>query len=282
MMKTIYKKYSLLILTTIICAIGYAHDIEIDGICYNLNHKKQEASVTFKGEVIWAEEYSKKIVIPSSISVENKTYNVTSIEEDAFSSCSHLTSVIIPNSVTNIEKGAFSNCKALISVEIPNSVSIIADNTFSLCESLENIVLPNSVTSIGSWAFHDCQNLRTINIPSSVTNIGDMAFYECTGLIQITVDKNNKVYDSREDCNALIKTATNELIVGCRNTVIPNSISRIKENAFAYTPDLSTINIPNSVSSIGKEAFRHCIDLTSIIIPQSLIQIETETFYGCM
>ncbi len=100
----------------------------------------------------------------------------------AFSNCSGLTSVTIPNSVTSIEYYAFSNCSSLTSITIPNSVTSIGMSAFRGCSGLTSITIPNSVTSIGYQAFWGCDGLTSVTIPNSVTSIGEGAFYNCTGL----------------------------------------------------------------------------------------------------
>jgi len=99
--------------------------------------------------------------------------------------------------------------------------------------------------------------------------------------MSITVDSNNTVYDSRNNCNAIIKTSTNELIQGCKNTVIPNSVTSIGEEAFYNCSGLTSINLPDGLTSIGKWAFANCYGITSIVMPDSVTTIEDAAFQGC-
>ena len=206
--------------------------------------------------------------------------NLTSINFQAFSSCQNLTSVIVSNSVTSIGNSAFAGCSSLNSIEIPNSVTSIGVYAFNSCISLISIEIPNSVTSIGSYAFQACSGLTSIEIPSSVTNMGENPFNSCSGLEQIVVDSDNMTYDSRENCNAIIKTSTNQMITGCKNTIIPNTVTSIKD-AFWFCSNLVSIEIPNSVTSIIGEAFRGCTSLTSIEIPNSVTSISSRAFAYC-
>ena len=189
---------------------------------------------------------------------------IKQIAGGAFASCESLTSVTIGNSVTNIGEYAFGWCSGLTSVTIPNSVTSIGEGAFCACSSLTSVTIPNSVTSIGDGAFCACSGLTSVTIPNSVTSIGYEAFDGCSGLTSVIVEKGNTVYDSRENCNAIIETAINTLIVGCQNTIIPNSVTSIGVYAFRYCSGLTSVTIPNSVTSIGNLAFMSCSSLTSI------------------
>ena len=207
--------------------------------------------------------------------------SVTDIGSNAFEGCIGLTSVIIPNSVTSIGNETFSDCIGLTSVTIPNSVTSIGYNAFLFCSSLTSVTIPNSVTNIGSFAFCNCSGLTSIIIPNSVTSIGDYAFTDCSSLNSIIVEEGNTVYDSRNNCNAIIKTETNELITGCMNTIIPNTVTRIGDFAFDACTGLTSMAIPNSVTSIGLAAFGGCSGLTSVTIPNSVTSIENGAFNTC-
>ena len=238
----------------------------VGGIYYNLNESYNVAEVTNRTS---GTKYSGDIVIPASISVDGVDYSVTSIGDYAFSDCSGLRSIEIPNSVTKIGAQAFLNCSGLRSIEIPNSVTSIGDYAFYGCSSLTSIEIPNSVTSIGSYAFYRCYDLTSIEIPNSVTSIGYGAFCDCSVLTSIVVEEGNSYYDSRENCNAIIETASNTLVAGCQNTVIPTSVTSIGERAFYNCSRLTSIEIPNSVTEIGDYAFWECSGLTSITMQRT-------------
>ena len=214
----------------------------------------------------------------TSISIPS---SVTSIGDFAFTGCSGLTGISIPSSVTSIGGNAFSGCSGLTSISIPSSVTSIGNSVFYGCSGLTGISIPSSVTSIGNFAFSDCSGLTGISIPSSVTSIGDHAFDDCSGLTTITVDADNPVYDSRNNCNAIIETATNELISGCKNTVIPSSVTSIGNYAFSDCSGLTSISIPSSVTSIGNSVFYGCSGLTGISIPSSVTSIGDHAFCDC-
>ena len=230
----------------------------------------------------------KNSVIPNS---------VTSIGDCAFYGCSGLTELTLPNSVRSIGDGAFSGCSGLTELTLPNSVTRIGDCAFYGCTGLTELILPNSVSSIGDIAFTYCSGLEKITvesgnscydsrdncnsiidtefntlivgcknsvIPNSVTSIGYYAFYGCSGLEKITVESGNSCYDSRDNCNSIIDTEFNTLIVGCKNSVIPNSVTSIGYYAFYGCSGLTELTLPDSVASIGDGAFICCSDLSKI------------------
>ena len=138
-----------------------------------------------------------------------------------------------------------------------------------------------SVISIDKYAFEYCSGLTSVTIGNSVTSIGERAFSYCYGLESIIVENGNTIYDSRENCNAIIETETNTLIAGCKNTVIPNSITSIGESAFSNCKGLTSITIPNSVTSIGNNAFFKCEGLTSVTIGNGVTTIANGAFCAC-
>ena len=177
--------------------------------------------------------------------------------------------------MTSIGNGAFSYCSGLTSVTIPPKVTSIGDGVFIDCRSLTSVTIPNSVISIGDWAFSYCSGLTSITIPSSLTSIGISAFSGCSGLTSIVVESDNQKYDSRNSCNAIIETSSNTLILGCKNTIIPNSVTTIGSGVFNGCSGLTTINIPNSVTSIVGNPFDGCSDLTSIIVDSDNPQYDS-------
>ena len=312
-MKQLFR-LSILLLALLLPALAMAKDFEVDGICYNINGN--EATVTSKGH--WYDMffvgYSGSVVIPATVTYNGTTYPVTSIDEIAFYCCDGLTSIDIPNSITKIGDFAFGNCPALTSIVvesgnprydsrnncnaiiapddnaliagckntmIPNSVTSIGVRAFEGCDGLTSIVIPNSVTSIGNKAFYSCDGLTSINIPNSVTVIGNNVFESCNELACLVVESGNPRYDSRNNCNAIIETADNTLIVGCKNTIIPNSVTSIGGWAFSYCWGLTSINIPNSVTAIGAGAFEGCDGLTSVDISNSVTSIGRYAFLNC-
>lgn len=204
--------------------------------------------------------------------------NLEIIGEQAFQS-KNIVSIKIPNGVTVIDYGAFQNCIALSSVKLGNSITAIGQLAFSKCSSLQDITIPYSVTTIYRNAFEYC-GLTSLFLPSSVTTINTEVFRSCTALTSIIVDTENPVYDSRNNCNAIIETATNTLIQGCNYTVFPNDITKIGSGAFENC-SFSSITIPDSVISIVDYAFEGCTALADITLGSGLTYIYNGAFSGC-
>ena len=213
----------------------------------------------------------------STLSIPN---SVISIGESAFSNCKDVISLAISTSMTEIKTSTFEGCTNITSVYIPNSITSIEDRAFNNCTSLGALTLPINLNTIGWWAFAGCGSIPAITIPKTVNSIASEAFELCTGVLSVKVESANTKYDSRNNCNAIIETATNKLLFGCRNTTIPNGVTSIDANAFRGC-GFTSIIIPNSVTNIGSQAFRNCSNLTNVTISESVTSIEYETFYGC-
>lgn len=162
-----------------------------------------------------------------------------------------------------------------------NSVTSVGASSFYQCANLTSISFPESLTTLGQYSFFECTNLTSVTIPSSVTTIYDGAFVRCTGLTSLSVKSGNSAYDSRNNCNSIIETATNTLILGCRNSTIPNTVTSIGNSAFLKCSGLSSVTIPNSVTAIGDYAFSDCTGLTILSFPDSVTTIGYGAFRTC-
>ena len=260
-----------------------------------------------------------KTVIPNSVKNLGKRafYRCTeltnvvlpdTVKEIDLSDCSRMTSFVIPVSMkefslpgslvsVSVAEGnklfdSRGDCNAVIETAtnklvygcqntvIPDSVVEIGEGAFKNC-SIKSVILPDSVEKIGESAFWGCKSLTSIVIPASVKIIGENAFSFCAGLTSIKVAKGNTVFDSRDDCNAIIETKTNKLIFGCKTTVIPDSVIEIGECSFKGCWGLKSVSIPNSVTVIGKDSFSGCSGLNSVIIPKSAKTIGEHAFGFC-
>lgn len=226
------------------------------------------------------------------------------ISDCAFEECSALTAIDIPDSVTSIGEYAFSYCTALASVRLPAGLTSIKRGTFRKCTSLQTIKIPSKVTTIGESAFEE-SGLTTIKIPASVTTIKTGAFRNCKkvtsinigsrlkkiefdGLIgypkltSIVVSKSNKYFDSRNNCNALIESSTDKLVLGCNATVVPDGVKTIGINAFYLAGSLTSITLPYSVTKVETFAFNGCNKLKkfTVINPSCNINNEISLSYS--
>lgn len=188
--------------------------------------------------------------------------------------------VFILTGVTTIGKAAFEHCQNLTSADISASVTSIKEGAFYDCNSLISANIPEGVTSIGTIAFMRCSSLASVNLPASLISIGDAAFESCGSLTSITVASGNTVYDSRDNCNAIIETNRKKLIRGCKNTIIPATVTEIGALAFDRCGGLTNITIPNSVTVISFSAFANT-GLTSVNIPASVTSIDVSAFESC-
>jgi len=199
---------------------------------------------------------------------------IEKIERDAFNSTG-LIALEIPGSVKSIGYYAFSNNTGLKTVNIPGSVKKIGDFAFYSCTSLTNVTLNEGVELIGTWAFF-YSAITSVSIPRSVKEIGINPFLGCYNLVSIQVESGNPYYDSRGNCNAIIETAKNKLITGCKYTVIPEDVSIIGEASFNNVAE--DLVIPNQVTIIGKEAFANSNNLTTLTIGKNVSFIGAKNF----
>lgn len=261
--------------------------------CVNLRNLSIPNSIKTIGEGVFSNcESLRQVTIPNS---------VTTIGDGAFASCVSLRQVNIPNTVTTIGSVAFYNCVSLRQVNIPNNVTIIGDEAFSNCKKLRQITIPNSVSTIGNKLFADCSSLQQISIPTSVTSILDFAFIDCKSLNKIEIP-NTVTFIGRNPfigcskvtlgCNSSCYVVNNGLlleqgsnVISCVNQnshiVIPNTVSKIADCAFANLTKMTHIVIPDSVESIGDHSFAYCTKLSKISIPYSVKVINDYAFYHC-
>ncbi len=221
------------------------------------------------------------VVILEKITINGKEFSVTKIGDYAFCMLNDLIHVSIPSSVRTIGREAFVGCSKLESIDINEGLQEIGQESFRGCVSLKSVLLPSGLESIGFAAFSGCHGLTSINIPASVQDIHFTSLYDCNSIGSITVEEGNSVYDSRNNCNAIVKTADNMLLIGCKNTEIPNSVTAIGERAFMFCQGLTEIVIPESVREIGMYAFQKCSNLKMLTMSEGLQAIRLGALLEC-
>lgn len=226
------------------------------------------STITAIGSSAFAETGLKNFVIPEG---------VTSIQYGAFENCQNLKSVTLPQSLKKLEYRVFAK-SGLTSVVIPEGITRLPDGTFTECQNLETVTLPTTLEAIENNAFSN-SGLTSIFIPKGVTSISSTSFNYCGKLSTISVSDENTTYDSRNNCNAIIQTATNQIVRGTFNTIIPNTVTSIGDNAFNDINSLTSIVIPESVTSIGLYAFRFCNSLAEVVCKAKVApQLKSDAF----
>ena len=216
---------------------------------------------------------SKNTVIPQTVeAIWDRAFEYTKIEE-----------ISIPASVIDICHDAFSCCLLLKKVSIDEGDYLCIHNrAFVNCVDLKEINLPESLDMIFSSAFKQCYSLQSLHIPAYAETIEPYIIEGCSNLNELTVAQGNRIYDSREGCNAIIETATDKLVAGCIKTVIPESVKVIGEGAFTDLSTLTELIIPASVTAIEDYAFSHCSHLKTVVIKGPVKHLNESAFAGCV
>lgn len=224
--------------------------VEIDGIYYKLDATNQTAEVTKHPS-----KYSGEITVPSTVTNEGITYTVTVIGYDAFYNCKDLTKLTLPNTIVELAAWAVSSC-----------------------QNLTELKIPESVTTMRRYSVYNVA-ITELTIPAKVSTIESQAIYRNSKLTGLTVAAGNTTYDSRGNCNAIIETATNTLIAGCKSTSVPNSVTAFGDYSLAGT-GLTSLTLNEGVTSIGNYAFQN-LGITSVTIPTSVMSIGRGAFSEC-
>ena len=235
----------------------HAQTFTVDNLIYSING--DGVSVTLTGPSN-GNSYSGELIIPESVTYEGINLAVTAIDTDAFADCTGLSGLlVIPHTLTYLGNHAFENCSGI-------------DSLYIECGG-----------ELGNNIFQNCSGLKYLELSDTVTPFGAETFVGCTELETIIVGTGNIYYDSRDNCNAIIRTSSNNLILGCKNTIFPNTITGIANKAFYGCTGLTgELVLPNSVTTIGANAFTNCTGLTGeLVLPNSVTTIGADAFTNC-
>lgn len=261
------KKYLLTLLFAFIATVAYP--FEYDGMYFRITDSDyQKCAVTYKERTAYGyhSDYSGDIKIPDYVVYNGNFYNVTGIDNYAFSSCYDLLSVTLPNSIESIGFCAFEDCNKLTTITIPQNVKDIYSNCFRGCASLETIFVDNENEAFTSedGVLFDKEKTRILTypagktgdyvIPNTVTNI-DKAFQTCSKLTGIVIPSSVTTITSKtfEYCSSLT------------NIALPQGVTAIESEAFYNCDGIQTLTLPNSLKSIGEKAFLWCSSLQTVI-----------------
>lgn len=246
---------------------GVAH-IESFEECTNLQKITLPESVTYiKGFRECASLH--EVTIPKNVTYLN-----------AFSYCEGI-EIVNYNAADCDNNESFFRCTNLKTLNIGSSVVTFDQGIGKECPNLKYVNIANGVTELKYYAFRDFVSIERLAIPASVTKIGAYLTENCKNLATITVDEANTVFDSRNDCNAIIETATGILKAGCKNTIIPEGILTIGTGAFRGMT-MAQITLPESLAQLNASAFENCAELTEITIPANVKTIKDYVFSGCL
>ena len=214
--------------------------------------------------------YAEAAAVTDLVSVFTSNKNILSFDELQYFT-----------GLTTIGEKAFYYCNRLTSITLPETVTSIGLSAFRYCLYLTSIILPENLESIAQQAFWQCERLTAIRIPAKVSSIAHYVFGYCKLLTDVSVDPANAVFDSRDNCNAIIETATNTLYQAFVSTQIPSTVTTIGYHSYSYVPGLTSIQIPSNVTSIANAAFYYCKDIINVELHADLTYIGSQAFYPC-
>ena len=264
------KKLLLFLACICVSVASYAHDFEVNGICYDKISETEVAVANYNGDVT-CHYYTGNLVIPESVSYESSVYKVTTIGDKAFYNCSELTSVVMPSTIKTIMSFAFFSCQGLSNIVIPNSVNHIGADAFASCRGLTSIVIPESVTTLSENLLWDCINLTSVSLPETLTNIEKQAFLYCEKLSAIHIP-------------STVEKIGEAAFAGCwelPSISLPLGIKTIGNDTFSACRALASCVIPEGVASIGARAFQYCKALRSVRIPSTVSEVDEDAFQLC-
>ncbi|MBR2368816.1 MAG: leucine-rich repeat domain-containing protein [Paludibacteraceae bacterium] len=225
------RKFLLLFTALLLSVTAMAYDFKVDGLCYAIVGEGYSVEVTAEADFNNNYPDLVKAVIPNYVEYDNVQYRVLGLGENAFNCAKNLESIEFSRGdIFYIKPFAAANCPKLKEVDLV------------------------SVSEIGNAAFAGAA-LESIRIWWGIEKIGNQIFMGCKNLTEIKVDENNEYYDSRDNCNAIVETKTNTLIMGCNASTIPSTVTTIGRFAFQDCENLTIEHLPTNVIKVGANSF---------------------------
>ncbi|MBD5211702.1 MAG: leucine-rich repeat domain-containing protein [Bacteroidales bacterium] len=263
-------------------------------LTYTVLDEDAKTVKTKDGEHHWAGcKVSGNLIIPNVVSDGADTYTVIKIGSYSFTANEDLTSVVIEGpGIETIEDNAFSRCSNLTSITLPEGLTQLGSGVFQGCTSLESVTLPDSLTELGEYAFFGCTSLKSVTIPEGLTQLGSSVFQGCTSLESITLPEGlTSLRYTFMGCTSLKSVTLPDSLTtlfgtfsGCtslESITIPEGLTQLGSSVFQGCTSLKSLTLPESLTAIGKNAFQGCTALESIIIPDRVEGIEGYAFQGC-
>lgn len=282
------KKLALLSLFSFLTLAACAPSIGLDDFDYHSFHNDVVATKyygTEKDIVFTDATVITRDTFSFNENIEHLTLDVYNIPAYAFEGCKNLKSIHLKSYIVGIDEYAFKGCTNLETIEINGYLKNVKSTAFLDCNNLKSITMtldaefrdhskktlynlqnhqlvlgtseiPNDedITRLSNNSFYGRNALTYLNVNEHIEEVGYNVIGGCSNLTRISVDKLNKKFDSRENCNAIIETNSSTLVAGCVNTIIPNDIIKIRSQSFVDTY-ITGINIPTSVKSIEQRAY---------------------------
>lgn len=280
-MKTIYKNFIAILLVFLLVGLEennnlFAQTFTLNNLKYSIKNGNSVAIIGYSDSKI------ETLDIDSCVFYNGKKYKVTDIDENAFSYCSSITHVSIPNSVKTIGNAAFFRCIALDSITIPNSVTNIGTGVFADCWKLKAVTIPNGITTIGSMFFFDCHELSSITIPNSVTSIGEGAFIACISLTSIIIPNSVTSIESGAfaTCEGLTKVIIQNPNLQFDFEKVFNGCGKLQRSNVVYQSDKTTPNktTPQNTASKPTSQNTNTKPTTSQATPQPATEFNGEVY----
>ena len=229
----------------------------------NNNNNNESTEKDVPGNQIWYTSVDMEVVNPYN----SNAFGVA-IQSNRYENGKGI--ITFDGNITHIGEDAFLSCTKLTSVKIPKGIKTIGDYAFQNCDKIETFYIPDGVVSIGAYAFYTCSNLKSIRIPDSVISIGDYAFTLCENL---PIINGIRYADNCCAVDAVDTTPNTYQLLGTTRF--------IHSRAFSGHHNLAQITIPDGVLEIGTYAFNSCTSLINAILGKNIVEIRSSAFSGC-